>query len=305
MRNTNDTRFFITISLLACAVIALIILILFPVHPIPSQTTEPTVPTSSDTYLTDEETVTVEEPGADGKGEQQVVLPVQKVLFEYVEVIDGCGPHFEGACLHARSGPGTDFSVVANLRNGMVLKVGGKVERASATWYKIVFDEWLRYPERLSSDWYIAADFVQVLTDEGDRTIWDHAYSTTTGKKIVVKRGEQKLYVYNNDVLFKEISISTGLELTPTPRGTFTIFKKTPSRYMQGPLPNLIDQQVYDLPGVPWNLYFTQEGAVIHGAYWHTSFGSQYSHGCVNLWPSDARTLYMWAELGTKVIVED
>ena len=74
---------------------------------------------------------------------------------------------------------------------------------------------------------------------------------------------------------------------------------------MQGPLPNLVDQQVYDLPGVPWNLYFTQEGAVIHGAYWHTSFGSPYSHGCVNLWPDDARTLYMWAELGTTVIVED
>jgi uncharacterized protein YraI len=266
---------------------------------------ESSLQATSTPYLTEEEVVIVEEQVEDGEGEQQVILPVQKVLFEYVEIVDGCGPHYEGPCLHVRGGPGTDFPIVANLRNGMVLKVGGKVERASTTWYKIVFDEWLRYPERVTGDWYIASDFVEVLTDEGDKTIWEHEYSTTTGKRIIVKRSEQKLYAYNDDELFKEIEISTGLELTPTPRGTFTVYKKTPSRYMQGPLPSIPGYQYYDLPGVPWNLYFTPEGAVIHGAYWHTSFGSPYSHGCVNLWPNDARTLYMWADLGTTVVVED
>ena len=101
-----------------------------------------------------------------------------------------------------------------------------------------------------------------------------------------------------------EMVISTGLELTPTPRGTFSVFKKTPSRYMQGPLPGL-PYDYYDLPGVPWNLYFTHEGAVIHGAYWHNSFGSRYSHGCVNLPPDEAKKLYDWAVLGTTVIVQD
>jgi len=93
--------------------------------------------------------------------------------------------------------------------------------------------------------------------------------------------------------------------LTPTPRGTFTIFKKTPSRYMQGPLPNFPPDDVYNLPGVPWNMYFTHEGAVIHGAYWHNSFGTRYSHGCVNLSPENARLLYTWADLGTTVTVQD
>ena len=102
-----------------------------------------------------------------------------------------------------------------------------------------------------------------------------------------------------------ELPISTGLELTPTETGTFTVFKKTPSRYMQGPLPGFVDRQAYDLPGVPWNLYFTQGGAVIHGAYWHNSFGKPYSHGCVNLPPQQAKKLYNWAPLGTKVIVTD
>lgn len=234
------------------------------------------------------------------------ILPVEQVLFEYVEVTDGCGPHFEGECLRVRSGPGTEYDAVERLRNGIVLKVGGKVERDyGEVWYKIVFDEWLRYPERVTSDWYVAADYVEVLLDEGDRTIWEDEYATSTKKSITVDRSDQKLYAFEGSELFMEIDISTGLELTPTPRGTFSIFKKTPSRYMQGPLPNLVDRQVYDLPGVPWNLYFTHGGAVIHGAYWHNSFGSTYSHGCVNVRPDQARQLYNWAELGMEVIVKD
>lgn len=237
------------------------------------------------------------------KGEEVTVLPVTKVLFEYVEITDGCGPHFQGECLNVRSGPGTEYPVVTRLRNGIVLKIGGKVERDGYVWYKIVFDEWMLYPERIEGDWYVAADYVHVLLDEGDHTIWDQEYATTT-KQIIIDRSKQTLFAFEDDAPFMEEKISTGLELTPTPRGTFTIFKKTPSRYMQGPIPNIADQY-YDLPGVPWNLYFTHEGAVIHGAYWHDSFGSAYSHGCVNLPPDQARRLYNWADLGTRVTVKD
>ncbi len=237
-----------------------------------------------------------------------VALPVKKVLFEYVEVTNGCGPHFEGDCLLVRSGPGTDFPVVSRLRNGMVLKVGGRVERASTTWYKIVFDdEWLRYPERLSGDWYISSDYVDVLFDEGTKTLEEEMQDKIpkSEKRIVVDRSEQMLTAYYGASVFIKVPISTGLALTPTPRGTFKIFKKMPSRYMQGPLPYINDNQYYDLPGVPWNMYFTSGGAAIHGAYWHKKFGSPYSHGCVNLPPETAKTLYAWADLGTTVIVQD
>lgn len=250
-----------------------------------------------------EEVVVVEKQV--GTTTETELLPVEAVLFQYVEVIDGCGPYFEGECLAVRSGPGTDFPATHSLRNGMVLKVDGQVEREGRVWYKIVFDEWLRYPERLDGDWYVAADFVRVLYDEGNKTIADDGHSTGSTKRIVVDRSEQKLYAYEGEEMFMETTISTGLDFTPTPRGTFMIFKKTPSRYMQGPLPYLVDQQYYDLPGVPWNLYFTEQGAVIHGAYWHDKFGKQYSHGCVNLIPTEAEALYKWAELGTTVVVQD
>lgn len=261
----------------------------------------------SSNFLHSEEVVIVPvaSSSASSTETQTESLRVEPSLFEYVEVVDGCGPHFEGECLNVRGGPGTDFPVYAQLRNGIVLKVGGVVERYGEEWYRIVFDEYLRYPERQKGEWYVKAEYVSILYDEGDKTVWEDGRNASSTKKIVVDRGEQMLYAYDGEELFMETKISTGLELTPTPRGTFTIFKKTPSRYMQGPLPNLIDQQVYDLPGVPWNLYFTQGGAVIHGAYWHTSFGSRYSHGCVNVPLDVARKLYDWAELGTIVVVHD
>lgn len=73
---------------------------------------------------------------------------------------------------------------------------------------------------------------------------------------------------------------------------------------MQGPIPGITDQY-YDLPGVPWNLYFTYQGAAIHGTYWHKNFGKQSSHGCVNLTTEEAQKLYNWAGVGTFVIVQD
>lgn len=112
------------------------------------------------------------------------------------------------------------------------------------------------------------------------------------------------LYAYDGDKLFMEEKISTGLELTPTPRGFFTIYRKSPTRYMQGPVPGITDQE-YDVPGVPWDMYFTEQGGAIHGAYWHDHFGEPWSHGCVNLPPEKAKELYEWAPIGTSVYVHD
>ena len=222
---------------------------------------------------------------------------------EYLMVTDSCGAHFSGECLRVRSGPGTNFPVVASLRNGMVLKIDETIMVENVPWHKIIFDEWLRYPKRHKGDWYVAGTYVTVVEAEGTRVVSSTTPPTT--KSIVVDRSAQMLYAYDGDNLFMSATTSTGLDSTPTPRGVFSVYKKTPSRYMQGPLPNVNADDYYDLPGVPWNLYFTEGGAVIHGAYWHDKFGTKYSHGCVNLSPEIARTVYEWAELGTAVIVRD
>ncbi len=228
---------------------------------------------------------------------------VQPPLFEYLEVMDGCGPYYDtGVCVNMRSGAGTEYPVVARLRTGVVLRVEKEVTVEGRVWDKIGFDNTVKYRDRLPADIYVAAEFVRNFYDDGNHYLAKGVATST--KRIVVDVSEEMLYAYDGDTLFMKEPVSTGLELTPTNRGTFTIFKMTPARYMQGPIPGVSDQ-VYDLPGVPWNLYFTADGAVIHGAYWHDHFGEPWSHGCVNLPPQKAKELYEWAEVGTRVTVQE
>ncbi len=235
----------------------------------------------------------------------QAPIVVQSPVFHYIEIVDGCDWSYTGECVNMRSGPGLDYPIITRLRTGIVLKVEATTTTADGLlWYKIIFDGDIRYPERVKGDWYVAADpeAVRSFDDAGDSESVPGVVASTT-KRIVVDLSQEMLYAYDGDTLFMQEPISTGLDATPTPLGTFTVYKKTPSRYMQGPIPGVSDQY-YDLPGVPWNLYFTVGGAVIHGAYWHNHFGEPYSHGCVNLSPQEAKKLYEWAVLGTPVTVQ-
>lgn len=237
-----------------------------------------------------------------------LIHPKTKIIpppvFYYIEVINGCGPYYDtGTCVNMRSGPSLGYKVVERLRTGLVLKVEKKIVRNGQGWYKIIFDGEILYPERVEGDWYVAVDptTIQPLENIGDEEL--STTTATTTKYIVVDLSQEILYAYDGDKLFMQESISTGLDSTPTSIGTFKVFKKTPSRYMQGPIPN-VSSQVYDLPGVPWNLYFTADGSIIHGAYWHDHFGQPWSHGCVNLPPQKAKELYMWAPIGISVTVK-
>ena len=69
---------------------------------------------------------------------------------------------------------------------------------------------------------------------------------------------------------------------------------KSPSAYMgEG---NLVsDLEAYELPGVPYNSFFTKYGHALHGTYWHDNFGIPMSHGCVNMRIHEARWIYLWS----------
>ena len=228
--------------------------------------------------------------------------PAKTGRYEYIEVIDSCGPYWNGGpCVNMRSGPGTNYPVVIRLRTGMVLKVATTTVANGHTWYKIGFDGEIHYPERVTSGWYVDADYVQLFSDDGEIQETKGG-DTVSSKRIVVDLVGEMLYAYDGATLFMQQPISTGLELTPTLPGTFRVYKKIPDSYMQGPVPGL-SSQYYDLPGVPWDLYFTNDGNAIHGSYWHDHFGKPWSHGCVNLPIEQAKILYKWADLGTPVIV--
>lgn len=113
---------------------------------------------------------------------------------------------------------------------------------------------------------------------------------------IEVNLTKQTLTAWQGDVAIMRTSISSGLPGTPTVTGRFRVGIKYQSQRMTGP--------GYDLPGVPWVMYFYGDYA-LHGAYWHSNFGVPMSAGCVNMVPSEAEFLYNWAPVGTEVYVHD
>jgi hypothetical protein len=120
---------------------------------------------------------------------------------------------------------------------------------------------------------------------------------------IEVDLSEQKLKAWDGSALFLETSISSGLPWWPTPKGEFRIWIKLRYTKMEGGE----GQYYYNLPNVPYVMFFENEnvpgwrGYGLHGTYWHDAFGTQRSHGCVNLPTSIAEKLFYWVtpELGS------
>lgn len=126
----------------------------------------------------------------------------------------------------------------------------------------------------------------------------------TNEKLISVDLGSQKLMAWENGKVVYETKISSGMNLTPTVKGSFKIYYKTPLTDMRGPSPykNIYPSGKYLTKNVPNTMYFYQ-GYAIHGAYWHNNFGRPASHGCVNTPLAAAKWLYDWAPVGTRVEV--
>lgn len=126
----------------------------------------------------------------------------------------------------------------------------------------------------------------------------------TNDKLISVDLGSQKLVAWENGKVVYETKVSSGMNLTPTVKGSFKIYFKTPLTDMRGPSPykNIFPSGKYLTKNVPNTMYFYQ-GYAIHGAYWHNNFGRPASHGCVNTPLASAKWLYDWAPVGTRVEV--
>lgn len=99
----------------------------------------------------------------------------------------------------------------------------------------------------------------------------------------------QTLVVYEGNRPMFATLVSTGLPGTPTPTGLFRVEQ----RYISDTMSEMGGeiQEQYRIEDVPWVQYF--RGSIgFHATLWHTMFGQQRSHGCVNLSPGDARKLF-------------
>jgi hypothetical protein len=143
-------------------------------------------------------------------------------------------------------------------------------------------------------------------------------------KWIDVNLSTQTIAAFEGDKLVYATLVSTGRHDDHDPAkdhrtqmGSFRIREKHISATMDD---DSASDGPYSIEDVPWIMYFNKSYA-LHGAFWHSSFGHERSHGCVNINPHDAKELFAWAgptlptgwhgvrateaNPGTRVIVHD
>lgn len=107
-----------------------------------------------------------------------------------------------------------------------------------------------------------------------------------------------KLYDGQN-VVWSTNHTAHGKADTPTITGLYTVWRKVENQCMPNP-PS--DQP---LCNIHWVTYWEKSGYAFHEAWWLTGAKEHtgISHGCINMYQSDAKTVYDWASIGTPVWV--
>lgn len=108
---------------------------------------------------------------------------------------------------------------------------------------------------------------------------------------IVVDADKKKLYLYDDNKIFKVYRVAVGTKKTPTPIGEWKIKRKAKNwgtgfgtRWMG--------------LNVPWGIFG------IHGTNKPWSIGSRASHGCVRMFNGDVEDLYEYVKVGTPVKIQ-
>ncbi len=110
-------------------------------------------------------------------------------------------------------------------------------------------------------------------------------------KHIEIYLDRQLLLAFEWNTLVYAARVATGRKDYESPTGWFYTFHKRPTYHMFG---GADEFSIFDLPGVPWDSYITEDGVAIHGTYWHNDFGVQHSHGCINMAIPDAKWIFRW-----------
>jgi L,D-transpeptidase-like protein len=117
---------------------------------------------------------------------------------------------------------------------------------------------------------------------------------------IDVNLSTQTVVAFEGDKAIYATLISSGRESKikdkdhRTPTGEWRIREKHITTTMDGD-GSAAGDLPYSIEDVPYVMYFFRSYAT-HGAFWHQNFGSQMSHGCVNLAPLDAKYLFFFAD---------
>src|SRR3989339_821792 len=158
---------------------------------------------------------------------------------------------------------------------------------------KIILDN---FGKQISRQWQylgwwgrVNKKYVNVVEEpRSDSKVLGKLYITNTVKVLdIIKSDGFTLYKYDQDIMSTYVSV--GSPQTPTAVGTYNVWLKMEKARMVGAPP--IATHAYDLPDVPWVMYYKGSFAV-HGTYWHDDFGTQRSAGCTNITQGDAKFIF-------------
>jgi hypothetical protein len=154
-------------------------------------------------------------------------------------------------------------------------------------WYRILDDFY-------GFTYYVDARHLRLLLEEDVAPISPDV--PLKDKKLEVRLEDQVVLAWEGDQVVFMSRASTGRKYSTgnftTPRGRFYTRHKRPSRHMA--FGNLANPNSYNLPGVPWICYITENGISFHGTFWHNDYGMPRSHGCINMSPQAACWVYRW-----------
>lgn len=118
------------------------------------------------------------------------------------------------------------------------------------------------------------------------------------GQKIEVDIAQQKMKIFENGKVVREFSVSTGKEKTPTPAGSFKVYKKNImvySRLSNCWLPFWVGFSTDGLYG------FHEFPICPEGRKGLEELGKPASAGCVRLGIQDSEIFYKWVKIGTPI----
>ncbi|MEM9727150.1 MAG: L,D-transpeptidase [Myxococcota bacterium] len=170
-------------------------------------------------------------------------------------------------------------------------KPGGRVEGKRAR-YDVVHVEGVRGPwaKLREGGWVRAGSLARTsATTPPDGVGEDDRW-------IDVDVSQQVLVAYVGTTPAFATLVSTGraTKASETPLGEFPLWAKLDFTDMDDIERTDIPQN-YSIEDVPWVQFFKGSYG-FHAAFWHDDFGRRRSHGCINLSPADARTLFRFTE---------
>jgi lipoprotein-anchoring transpeptidase ErfK/SrfK len=128
------------------------------------------------------------------------------------------------------------------------------------------------------------------------------------GPAIVIRRGSNRLYLYDGMRQIRIFGVATGQDKYPTPLGRFEVVVKwrnpwwfpPASPWAKGEKP--IPPGPSNPLGTRW-MGLSAAGVGIHGTNNESSIGYSVSHGCIRMHVSDAEWLFNRVEIGTPVFI--